>query len=319
MRVITATNINEAFSDGIQWLRVAGIPETSRNGNVLVSPDPVVTVYHKPQERVLFNAKRDANAVFHLMEALWMIAGQSDLKFLLPFNARMQEYADKGTIQWGAYGRRWRTYFGRDQLAGIVKELDKNPNSRRAVLGMWDPMLDGTHEGPDIPCNTHIYFDLRNQVLNMTVCCRSNDALWGAYGANVVHFSILQEVLAGELGVRMGVYRQFSNNFHIYTDLPMVQDFLVAPPEVDDKYAWSGVVPVSIMDGASLSSITEDCRELVRGEHNFKTQFMRNVAAPLRNAYLARKEGLAYSAPTGNIDWFVAFREWLERRAVKND
>ena len=32
--------------------------------------------------------------------------------------------------------------------------------------------------------------------LCMTVCNRSNDMLWGAYGANVVHMSMLQEFVA---------------------------------------------------------------------------------------------------------------------------
>jgi thymidylate synthase len=317
-RVITSPNVNHAFSEALWWLKVSGVPEVSRNGPVLVAPGPVITEFTEPQERVLFNAVRDANPVFHLMEALWMIAGDSSLQFLLPFNARMETYGENG-IQWGAYGRRWRTYFGTDQIKNVIKELRDHPESRRAVVGMWDPMLDLKHAGADIPCNTHIYFDLRpdasgRRALNMTVCCRSNDMLWGAYGANVVHFSILQEVIAHSLRVDMGVYRQFSNNFHVYTDLPMIKTLLEHPPETLDYYGMNKVQVIPIIGIGDLDILTEDCQRLVRGECVMRNEFMHNVAVPLRDAYLARKRGDSYDIPAGDIDWFVAFSQWCGRR-----
>jgi hypothetical protein len=142
----------------------------------------------------------------------------------------------------------------------IILELKQNPDSRRVVLAMWDggsradwtlqtaePSFRAEQPGDfyaaisgsnDVPCNTHAYFDTVDGKLNMTVCCRSNDIIWGAYGANAVHFSFLLEFLATASGIPMGVYRQFSNNFHIYTNIvaremmmPMARDV-----EATDKY-----------------------------------------------------------------------------------
>lgn len=315
-RVITARNVNHAFKDAIWWLRTAGERESSRNGPVLVAPGPVVTEYIQAQERVIFHPSRDANAVFHLMESLWMLAGMSDLMWLAQFNSRMATYGENG-IQWGAYGRRWRGFFGNDQIQLVLAELRARPESRRAVIGMWDPTLDLAHLGPDIPCNTHIYFDLRHGMLNMTVCCRSNDMLWGAYGANAVHFSILQEVIAHELGVPMGIYRQMSNNFHAYTEVPMMKNFLENPPSATfDYYETGEVLILPILGvGEHLHNLYLDCRNLVDGGNSFQCSFMQSVAAPLRDAYLARKAGQPYEIPEQNIDWFVAFREWDARRA----
>lgn len=312
---LQAKNVNYAFKEALWYIKAAGKMENSRNGPVLVAPGPVITEYERPLERVLFNPKRDANPVFHLMEALWMLAGDSKLEFVIQFNARMAEYGEGG-IQWGAYGKRWAVYFGKNQIVGVINELLKNPNSRRAVIGMWDPCLDLAHEGPDIPCNTHIYFDLRGDVLNMTVCCRSNDMLWGAYGANVVHFSILQEVIAHELRVPVGVYRQFSNNFHIYTELPQVKDFLDGPPSDPFDYYEEGraeVMPI-LYGHETYMDLTRDCRALVDGDNIMTTDFMNEVAVPLRDAYLQRKAGMEITLPPGNVDWNVAFREWVERR-----
>lgn len=313
MREIKVKNINYALSEALWWLRISGLREDSRNGPVLVAPGPVLTEYRHPEERVIFCPIRDANPVFHLMEALWMLAGESDIRFLLPFNSRFGEYA-QNNIQWGAYGRRWRSYFGRDQIVDTIKMLERDPNSRRAVIAMWDPIMDGRHEGPDIPCNTHIYFDLRGGVLNMTVCCRSNDVLWGAYGANAVHFSVLQEVIATELRVDMGVYRQFSNNFHLYTALPVVQKMLDSVPDIVDPYAKGQVFAQPILGGSNLQTLTEDCQALVRGETKMRTPFMAGVAVPLRDAYLARKRGEAYALTITENDWITAYTQWCERR-----
>ena len=53
----------------------------------------------------------------------------------------------------------------------------------------------------------------------MTVCCRSNDIIWGAYGANAVQFSILQQYIADRLEIEMGPYVQISDSFHAYKDI----------------------------------------------------------------------------------------------------
>jgi thymidylate synthase len=191
--------------------------EETRNGLAYVYPEPVLTVYRRPWERVLWNAQRNANPFFHIMEAFWMLAGRRDVAFLVQFNRRMREYSDDGINLHGAYGHRWHYEFNFNQLDAILHHFKDNPNSRQEVLTMWSP-YDLTYESKDRPCNTHIYFRLTPDVLNMTVCCRSNDMLWGAYGANSVHFSFLHEYMATSLSVQIGHLYQFSNNFHLYKE-----------------------------------------------------------------------------------------------------
>jgi hypothetical protein len=54
----------------------------------------VVTQYIRPTERVLFSPRRDANPVFHLMEALWMLAGESEVAWLSQFSSNIASYAE---------------------------------------------------------------------------------------------------------------------------------------------------------------------------------------------------------------------------------
>lgn len=320
--ILHTPNVNYAFSDAFWNLRVSGIREESRNGPVLVMPGLFVTEYEEPVHRVLFNKKRDANHVFHLMETIWMFAGRSDVKWLEQFNSRYGSYADPDGRVWGAYGARWRTAFWvgdtntRDQILEIIRVLKSDPGSRQAVLQMWDAHLDLGTKHADRPCNTHVYFDCRGGVLNMTVCCRSNDVLWGAYGANVVHFSFLQELIAAGIGIPVGTYRQMSNNFHVYTDLPQVQEFLEVPPLVEDLYVQDGnerVLPL-LAPWETVRQFLDDCYAFCNG-YQTTTAFLTNVAVPLRDAYLARKSKQPYDLTrVPDCDWKKGFQIWLANR-----
>ena len=228
MRVVTVRNVSQAWARLSDTLRGSELQDTSA-GPAWVVDTPVVTVYERPTERVLFCPARNANPFFHLMEALWMLAGRCDSAFLdryvADFGSRFAE--SDGTIH-GAYGRRWRHTMGFDQLEVAVQKLRANPNDRQVVIQMWDARGGNDLRGQwrDRPCNTHVYLRVRGKaphdgtlVLDLTVLCRSNDAVWGAYGANAVHFSVLQEYLAARIGVRVGRMYQFSNNFQVYQDV----------------------------------------------------------------------------------------------------
>lgn len=315
--VILAKNVNHAFKDAWWWLRAAGLRESSRNGNVLVAPGPVVTEYKRPWERVLWSPKRDANPVFHLMEAIWMIAGQNEVDWLSQFSHNIANYAEVNGVMHGAYGYRWRHEFAQDQLKSVIKILKDDPNSRQAVMQMWSAEVDLLSKKKDKPCNTHIYFDCRGGQLNMTVCCRSNDMLWGAYGANAVHMSFLQELIALELKSNVGIYRQMSNNFHVYTDLPMVKDFLENPPhESYDRYQEGAFALPLLLEYETLKDFVDDCEHFVKDGKVMTTEFMK-MAARLRDVYYLRKEKKDYAELLRTVtpcDWKGAFIDWAERR-----
>ena len=96
--------------------------------------------------------------------------------------------------------------------------LRADPDSRRAVLQIWDAEADLGVPSKDIACNTQAMFKVRGGQLNMLVSNRSNDIVWGCYGANAVQFSMLLEYMAARIGVAPGTYRQVSDSFHAYHD-----------------------------------------------------------------------------------------------------
>ena len=154
MRVVDVRNVHEALVRGMDLLIEDGYSEESRNGKVYRAKTPVTTVYERPAERVLFWHDRDANPFFHFMEGLWMLTGRNDLGFVHYYNKGMEKYSDDGESLHGAYGWRWKDYFTIDQLQIIIQRLSEDPEDRRSVLQMWDPIGDLAREGKDVPCNT---------------------------------------------------------------------------------------------------------------------------------------------------------------------
>lgn len=316
--VIEGRNVNELYYRGVNYILNSGIPEQSRLGSVLVAPGPVVSVYVRPQERVLFSKHRDANPFFHLMEAVWMLAGDQASAWPVYFNKQMAEYANHRGNYDGAYGYRWRRMFGMDQIAGVIKELALNPESRRAVIGMWSPGVDLRSDSKDIPCNTTIYFDCRGKKLNMTVCNRSNDAIWGAYGANAVHMTVLQEVVAGGVGLPMGEYRQYSNNLHIYTDIPKIQTAL-QNVDYDDRYADGFPIFPMVKDASCFLQECELFLKFAEQPITYRNEWLYYVARPMYLSWKAHKSGTIYDAKSwaSQIEddaWRIVCQEWLNRR-----
>lgn len=318
-------NVNQAVTEGIWKLKTMGVRESSRNGEVIVFPEPVTTLYERPAERVLFWPERDANPVFHLMESIWMLAGRDDLAFVEYFNSRMRNFSDNGQRLNGAYGHRWRKRFSCDQLVALIKHLKSDPTSRRAVLTMWGPVQNLQNlESKDVCCNTQTYFEIREGHLNMTVLCRSNDLIWGAYGANAVHFSFLQEFMASALDVPLGVYRQFSHNLHLYTELYDFKKYLDMPP---DYTCWDGylqgIQPRSIMDSDDWGGFLRDCERFCAAPFDpprgYRHSFFPEVAYPMAMVTKTRKEktgdGYFWANNIKADDWQVATVEWILRRS----
>lgn len=321
---LTVRNVNDAFSEIFWKFKVLDLkPEQTRNGPALVYPEPVITTYLKPMERVLFHAGRDANPIFHLMESIWMLAGRRDVEFLQHFNSKIGQYSDDGRSFNAAYGHRWRHYFGHDQLSEVIEILRKDPSTRQAVIQMWDSD-DLTKTTKDKACNTQLVFDTRGGVLNMAVFNRSNDLWWGAYGANVVHFSILQEVVAASLGMPMGVYRQISNNLHLYTELYPAGKYLVTPPEAEEYnlYTADKVKSIPVLLSGDYKSFLLECDKFCSDPFNSKANyihpFFSKIAHPMAMVSRVRKNkegvGRTFADAIRASDWREAVHAWINRR-----
>jgi len=326
-------NINEAFSVGMMHFRMRAkngelIEAKTRGQRRLQYPMPIVTTYQNPRERVLFDAVRDANPYFHFMESLWIIGGRSDVPWLAQWLPTIAEYSDDGQDFHGAYGYRLRIG---GQLNTVVERLKKDPDTTRAVLAIYDREMDYDYEGKDMPCNCTLFLGIQNGRLNLTVANRSNDMIWGAYGANVVQFSMLQEYLAGLVGFKTGWYAQMSNNAHIYPDAEATARVLAAQSDYYDPYDTDHVKPVTFYPlGISTENSGSWNKDLYVFLNNswdsigYLNGFFNDVAMPMRLSYAAYKRrdygmALTHAAHIMASDWREACTQWLLRRKAKSE
>lgn len=349
MYTLDVRNVNDALPMALHILEKVGVERDSRNGPVVKFPEPVTTKYRSPCERVLFYKERDANPFFHLFESLWMLAGRNDVAWLKQFNSNIAQYSDDNETYHGAYGYRWQKHFTGEanlvegneengvweclpinQLDAIIDILKHNKDDRRCVLQMWDARVDLNRIGKDFPCNLMCVFSVNdNGALDMMVYNRSNDIVWGAYGANAVHFSILQEYMAAAVGVPVGIYWQVSNNLHAYKDtLEKVKDLaalgeeILNMPTVTNPYDLVKPYPLVSTD---IKQWDFDLQVFMEKGivQNFNDPFFKQVVTPLWWAWKAfkqKEDPRRFQNALNNVtqckaeDWKIACREWLERR-----
>lgn len=331
MEVIIAKNINDAWDQAKVLLNHNHVVRPSRVGEVMECLTPVTTAYAKPRERVLFDPDRNVNVFFSFMEALWMLAGRNDVAWLERFNSKIKDFVGPGPLLHDAYGHRWRKAFDldggadddfADQLPKIIRMLKNNHNERRAVLTMWNPLWDLERpELPSVPCNTQCYFKIRNGALDILVTCRSNDIVFGAYSANNVQFSVLQEYMAAMIGVSVGTYYQVSDSWHAYTERWSAFGGFKESPTID-YYQASGVVPYDMV--THPESFDEellwwmDRKDYIRSRVAPKNLFFNEVAEILWSAWDAYKEGhldhaLVILDMCKATDWRLAATAWIMR------
>ena len=366
---LTYKDVNEAFRglvSGLNSGEIQTVEEDSRAGKVRRVLEPVTITYLKPRRRVLLNRERDANPFFHLFESLWMLAGRNDVESLSRYNSKIGKIAsDDGVTFNGAYGYRWRhkewwddkqTHPGdpwiemTDQLDVLIEHLKKNPNSRRAVLQMWnveDDLLK-IDSSNDVCCNTAVYFSIREEknweaekkmampmppirYFDMTVTNRSNDVVWGTFGSDVVNLSFLQEYVACCLDAEVGVYNQFSNNLHFYLDNwkpdawlgDYHADAFTLPPVSYDREVFEAIHLVRNKD-----IFDQEVKQFVDSKFPWMTPwmepFLNDVAAPMAKAFDFHKQRryedalFSISDMAGVAsDWKAEARRWLIARRNK--
>ncbi len=335
---ILSRNTNTLAPRVYPLLDSIGIKDASRNGDVIRFPDPVTICITHPYERVNFCPVRNANPFFHFMEAMAMLAQCNSVKFLSHFAKNIAAYSDDGQTFNAFYGTRARGEMNgteHDQLQAAISELMIRPDSRQAVVMLWDKE-DQLRVTKDKACNLMMLFSIEPDMsVRMTTFNRSNDAIWGGVtGANVVHFSYFHEYVASALGLAMGAWWHTSNNLHVYESNPqwqqlkgirdgadpytyrdMTRPLLFAPHERD----WFDYELQDFMD-----TMIDTIDAVSQGHYNTisaanPSYYVNTVVRPMFNAWQCHKRqdsqsALHHASAIADEAWRLSCTQWLERR-----
>lgn len=177
------------------------------NGMLLKLSAPRVRLSRSESRGLLFSC---------LGELLWILAGSNRLGFIQHYISSYDKFSDDKKTIYGAYGPRLFGASPNDQVFRVIQLLKVNPDSRQAVLQLFD-RTDTLEPHKDIPCTCTLQFLVRGGRLHMLTSMRSNDA-WLGLPHDVFTFTMLQELVARSLGVELGEYKHSVGSLHLYDE-----------------------------------------------------------------------------------------------------
>ena len=130
------------------------------------------------------------------------------------FAARWGDTGKSYSLQW----RRWQARDGRDidQIAGVVRQLREQPNSRRIILTAWNPADVDDCSLP--PCHSFWQWGVSpSGRLHCHLYQRSADLFLGV-PFNIASAALLTTVLAHVAGLKLGDLVHSFGDLHIYTN-----------------------------------------------------------------------------------------------------
>jgi thymidylate synthase len=215
-------SVNEALPSLAHMLLTEGTDVPSRVGATKELTFQHFTITD-PLQREIVVEGRKANIAAQIAETMWVLSGRNDVEWLSAYLPRAADFSDDGTTWRAGYGPRLRNWqgelhgtgIGADQMMNIIRLLQEDPGTRRAVMSLWAPYED-VAPSKDIPCNNWLHFLSRDNVLDLHVAIRSNDLVWGWSGINQFEWSVLLEVVAHYAGLQVGGIHYAVSSLHMY-------------------------------------------------------------------------------------------------------
>lgn len=167
-------------------------------------------------------------------ELLWFLSGDTNIGYLKANKVSIwDEWADANGDLGPVYGAQWRRFpalepagaaadgqplfFARtvDQIAELVENIRKNPDSRRLIVSAWNP-----GEVPDMalpPCHTLWQVRIIGRKMHLQLYQRSADMFLGV-PFNIASYALLLAMLAHVTGYEAGDFIHTLGDAHIYSN-----------------------------------------------------------------------------------------------------
>ena len=159
---------------------------------------------------LLTTKKLHLRSIIH--ELLWFLKGDTNIKYLKDNNVSIwDEWADENGDLGPVYGYQWRSWpapDGRhiDQIANVVEQIKKNPDSRRLIVSAWNPALVDEMALP--PCHALFQFYVANGKLSCQLYQRSADIFLGV-PFNIASYALLTMMMAQVCGLEAGEFNPY--------------------------------------------------------------------------------------------------------------
>jgi len=167
-------------------------------------------------------------------ELLWFLRGESNVRWLNERGVTIwDEWADADGELGPVYGVQWRSWPAPDgtridQIANLVAEIRRNPDSRRLIVSAWNVGEIPRMKLP--PCHAFFQFYVAGGRLSCQLYQRSADLFLGV-PFNIPSYALLTHMLAQQCDLGVGDFVWTGGDCHLYLNhLDQVDEQLSRKP-----------------------------------------------------------------------------------------
>jgi thymidylate synthase len=152
-------------------------------------------------------------------ELLWFLAGDTNVRYLQEHGVSIwDEWADERGDLGPVYGQQWRSWPAADgaavdQIAEVIGEIRRNPNSRRLIVSAWNPAAVKQMALP--PCHCLFQFYVAAGRLSCQLYQRSADVFLGV-PFNIASYALLTHMVAQVTSLAPGEFIHTFGDAHLY-------------------------------------------------------------------------------------------------------
>ncbi|SHE35205.1 thymidylate synthase [Modicisalibacter ilicicola DSM 19980] len=199
---------------------------------------------------LLTTKKLHLRSIIH--ELLWFLRGDTNIAYLKEHKVSIwDEWADENGDLGPVYGYQWRSWPRPDgghvdQIANVVEQIKRHPDSRRLIVSAWNPALVDEMALP--PCHALFQFYVAEGRLSCQLYQRSADIFLGV-PFNIASYALLTRMIAQACDLAPGEFVHTLGDAHLYSNhleqaelqlsrTPRPAPQLVLNPRVKDLFAF---------------------------------------------------------------------------------
>ncbi len=154
-------------------------------------------------------------------ELIWFLRGETNTRYLTDNGVTIwDEWADADGDLGPVYGKQWRSWTcpdGRtvDQIAWVVDEIRRNPDSRRLIVSAWN--VADLPRMALMPCHALFQFYVAGGRLSCQLYQRSGDIFLGV-PFNIASYALLTHMVAQVCGLVPGDFVHTLGDAHLYSN-----------------------------------------------------------------------------------------------------
>ncbi|MCZ8258840.1 MAG: thymidylate synthase [Beijerinckiaceae bacterium] len=208
------------YLDLMQRVLDEGVPKQDRTGTGTLSLFGAQLRFNLADGFPLVTTKKlHLKSIIH--ELIWFLAGDTNIRYLKDHGVSIwDEWADDQGDLGPVYGRQWRSWARPDggvvdQIAELLVEIRRNPDSRRLIVSAWNPA-----DIPDMalaPCHCLFQFHVAAGRLSCQLYQRSADLFLGV-PFNIASYALLTHMVAQVTGLKPGDFVHSFGDVHLYSN-----------------------------------------------------------------------------------------------------